>query len=373
MELAFVLFNWFPFGGLQRDLVKVINACKGRAQISVFCMEWQGPRPDGVDVNVVCGEGRKGSWARQAFVDHVQENVVGHYDCVVGFNRMPGLDFYFAADTCFAYRALHERGWWYRQTPRARQYMKFEEAVFRPGSKTVILLLSPQQRLQYQQIYHTEDARLIDLPPGINRMHMAPDNARQIRDEFRAEFGIGDNDLLVLQVGSSFNTKGLDRSLRAIAALPAGLNSRLKFFMLGQDKPDNWLKLATSLGLQEKFRIFSSRDDITRFMQGADVLVHPSRQESAGMVILEAVVAGLPVLTTANCGYAFHVEKSGAGLVCVEPFSQEQFSGYLQGMLESDRSAWKAAGIDYGRSHDLYSLPAVVADIILGESGARAS
>jgi UDP-glucose:(heptosyl)LPS alpha-1,3-glucosyltransferase len=370
MQLAFVLFNWFPFGGLQRDLIKVIDACRGKASISVFCAQWTGPRPDGIRINEVPVGNIGSTGGRQAFVDHIQAHVTGRFDRVVGFNRMPGLDCYFAADTCFAWKARHERGWWDRLAPRTRQYLKFEEAVFARGGRTTIFLLSPQQRLQYREIYQTEEARLVDLPPGIDRRHMAPGNALQMRAEFRQEFRLADNDLLVLQVGSGFRTKGLDRSLQAIASLPETLRKRTRFIMLGQDREGEWLKLAGKLGLQDVFAILPSRNDIVRFMQGADLLIHPSRQESAGMVILEAVVAGLPVLTTANCGYAFHVAESGAGIVCADPFSQHQLNQHLGEMLASDKGAWRAAGIRYGRSHDLYSMPQVMAARILGnESG----
>jgi UDP-glucose:(heptosyl)LPS alpha-1,3-glucosyltransferase len=39
-------------------------------------------------------------------------------------------------------------------------------------------------------------------------------------------------------------------------------------------------------------------------------------------VLLEAVVAGLPVLTTAVCGYAHHISDADAGVVVAEPFTQ---------------------------------------------------
>jgi UDP-glucose:(heptosyl)LPS alpha-1,3-glucosyltransferase len=88
-------------------------------------------------------------------------------------------------------------------------------------------------------------------------------------------------------------------------------------------------------------------------------------------VLLEAVVAGLPVLTTASCGYAFHVENAGAGLVCPEPFAQAQLNARLRAMLEGgregNRAAWRERGIAYGRTHDLYSMPRQVAALLLGE------
>jgi UDP-glucose:(heptosyl)LPS alpha-1,3-glucosyltransferase len=84
------------------------------------------------------------------------------------------------------------------------------------------------------------------------------------------------------------------------------------------------------------------------------------------MVLLEAIVAGLPVLTTAACGYAFHVERAQAGLVCPEPFLQSTLNASLLAMLQAERSAWRHNGIVYGRSQALYDMPQTVARIVLG-------
>ena len=102
-----------------------------------------------------------------------------------------------------------------------------------------------------------------------------------------------------------------------------------------------------------------------RFLFGADLLVHPAYSENTGNVLLEAMVAGLPVLTTANCGYASHVERAGAGWVVPEPFDQGRLNAALREALEGDRlEEWGRHGIEYGRSQDLYSRPEAAADII---------
>ena len=364
MRLAFVLNNWFPYGGLQRDLVKVVNACKDRADITIYCMTWEGEALPNVETVLVPVRSLSRTTQRQQFADYILSNVSGKFDKVLGFNRMPGLDYYFAADTCFAEKSYSERGWWYRQTPRAKQYLAFEAAVFGPDSQTKVLLLSPSQREEYTRHYLTPAHRLQDLPPGIGRDHMATPEASQIRADFRKEFGIADAELLVLQVGSSFATKGVSRALRAIAALPPALKKHTQFFLVGHDNPSPWLREAESLGVAN-FQVFAGRNDIPRWMQGADLLLHPSIHESAGMVLLEAIVAGLPVLTTANCGYAFYVERAEAGIVCPEPFEQHNLNAELVKMLESDRSTWKRNGIRYGQEHNLYSMPEAVARILL--------
>lgn len=369
MRLAFVLFSWFPHGGLQQDLVKVVRACQDRAgthTISIFCMAWDGERLPGVDTVIVPTAGWTAAARRRAFARYIATEVRGKFDQVIGFNRVPGLDYYFAADLCFAAKAQGQRGLWYRLLPRTRQYLAYEQAVFGADSTTVALLLSPAQRAQYQQHYATPAARLIDLPPGIKREHCAGADAAQLRRAFRQEHGIADDELVVLQVGSSFKTKGVPRSLAALAMLPPELKKRVRYFLVGRDDPRPWLQRAAAVGLQDRVKIFGALGGIPRFMQGADLLLHPSLAESAGMVILEAIVAGLPVLTTASCGYAFHVEQAQAGLVCPEPFHQDMLSLALVSMLQADRSAWRANGIRYGQEHNLYDMPQTVAKLILG-------
>ena len=68
--------------------------------------------------------------------------------------------------------------------------------------------------------YGTPAERFHLLPPGISPDRRAPLNAEQIRADFRNEFGLTEDDLLLVQIGSGFKTKGLDRSLRALANLP---------------------------------------------------------------------------------------------------------------------------------------------------------
>ena len=44
MKLAFCLFKYFPYGGLQRDFVRIARACIERGHtVEAFCLAWQGP------------------------------------------------------------------------------------------------------------------------------------------------------------------------------------------------------------------------------------------------------------------------------------------------------------------------------------------
>jgi UDP-glucose:(heptosyl)LPS alpha-1,3-glucosyltransferase len=286
-------------------------------------------------------------------------------DCVIGFNKMPHLDIYFAADSCFIEKAETQRGAYYKYTPRFRHFSHYEEAVFGDHSRTLSLLLSELQRQAYLKHYPNCAGRLQLLPPGISADRRVEQRDPKIRSEFRREFSIGDDELVVLQVGSGFRIKGVDRSLRAVAALSGELRRRVRYILVGQDRARRFLWQAKRLGIDERVMILPGRDDVPRFFAGADILLHPAYQESAGYVLLEAAIAGLPVLTTASCGYASYIQQEQLGQVCAEPFSQNELNTALEEMLKQiPQAPWSDNGLAFGKQDRLYRMPQQAADLI---------
>ena len=370
MQLAFCLYKYFPFGGLQRDFLRIASVCQSSGHaIRVYVLEWSGAAPAGFDVIVVPVTAWSNARRYAKFSDWVQRDLARRpADRVIGFNKMPGLDVYFAADPCYEEKAQTLRNPLYRLSSRYRHFAAYERAVFSPTSRTEILMISSLQQPFFEKHYGTPATRFHLLPPGISRDRRAPLNAAEMRADFRREFGLADDGLLLLQVGSGFKTKGLDRSLVAVAGLPESLKSRAHLIVIGQDDPSPFQRLAKSLGLAERVRFLQGRDDIPRFLLGADLLIHPAYNENTGTVLLEALVAGLPVLTSAVCGYAHYVEEAGAGLVVPEPFRPEQLNALLTHMLESQeaRARWQARALAFAETADIYSNAQHATDVILG-------
>jgi UDP-glucose:(heptosyl)LPS alpha-1,3-glucosyltransferase len=217
--------------------------------------------------------------------------------------------------------------------------------------------------------YDTPLERFHLLPPGIAQDRRRPADADEIRAGFRAEFNLKDDELLLVQIGSGFKTKGVDRSLKALAALPAELRKRTRLFVIGQDDPKLFQMQSATLGLGDNVTFLKGRSDIPRFLLGADLLIHPAYNENTGTVLLEALVAGLPVLVSAVCGYAHYIAEADAGRVLDEPFDQAQLTQYLTDMLNDDaaRAAWSRNGLAFAETADLYSMPQHAADVILAE------
>lgn len=371
MQLAFLLYKYFPFGGLQRDFLRIARVCQQRGHgIRVYTMDWEGERPAGFDIRIIGAAALTSQGRNVKFVSRVQADLAQDpVDRVVGFNKMPGLDLYYAADGCFEDKAQTQRGWFYQFGPRYRHFSGYERAVFAPEGRTEILMISELQLPLFMKHYRTPLERFHLLPPGISVDRRAPANAAEIRADLRAEFELAEEDLLLVQIGSGFKTKGLDRTIEAVAALPDRLRQRTRLIVIGADDPASFLRQARTLGIADRLQILQGRSDVPRFLLGADLLIHPAYNENTGTVLLEALVAGLPVLTTGACGYAHYIEEADCGLVVPEPFVQSTLNDWLVRILDDaeTRLEWKENALAYGEHADLYSMPERAADVILGE------
>lgn len=361
MKIAFVLFKYFPFGGLQRDFMRIASLCvESGHEVIVYTLSWQGERPDTFTIKIIEAKALTNHKRYQRFEKQLLDDVKQHtVDMLVGFNKMAHLDVYYAADACYAEKAHKLRGRLYRMGSRYSYFYHNEKAVFAKQSSTEILMISDAQKAIFKKYYHTPDERFHLLPPGISRDRKAPDNASQLRTVFRKKLNISDHQLLLLMIGSGFKTKGLDRALLAMKALEPELRQHVQFIIIGQDNPKKFSRYAQQLGLGEQVQILAGRDDIPQFLLGADVLIHPAYNENTGTVLLEALVAGLPVLVTDICGYAHYIDEADAGIVLDSPFSQAQLNQSLARMLKEpqSRTQWQQNALAYAETADIYSMP----------------
>ena len=360
--LVFTLFRYFPYGGLQRDFIRIAKRLQSEGyRILAYCLTWQGEVPEGFGVIEKEVGGVSNHTKHERFAKDVLEELEWReHAALIGFNKMPGLDFYYAADSCFEHKAQEMRSPLYRKTERYRLLADFERAVFGKDEHTQIMLIAASQREQFARYYETPAERMTLLPPGVNRDRARGDAWQAERARVRSEFGIGEDQHLLILIGSGFITKGLDRALQAFASLPEPLAGRTRMLVVGQDHPGQFLRLATSLDVEERLTLVNGRDDVPAVLQAADLMVHPAYMESGGMVLIEAVIAGLPVIATAVCGFAHYIEEAQAGRVIPEPFDQAELDAAVRDALEDEtaRARWSANGVAFGREHqELYDMP----------------
>ena len=374
MKIAFCLFKYSPYSGLSLDFLRILEECQKRGHDPyVFVSEWRGERPEGVQFTVL-----KPPKISLKFSNHAQNEQFHNklqaelkkqaFDVVVGFNKMPGLDLYYGADSCYVGDKVPQYPAIYKLTRRYKGRYSFEEAVFGVKSQTLILSLSEQQKSEYQEHYFTPNKRFHLLPPTLDASFSPITDRVTQKEKLRAELGLPINNLLLMFIGSGFRTKGLARAITALAGLPIDLQQRSSLIVVGHDDDEKQYRKQAdraSVSQQVLFLGGRSRQEIPKLLAAGDLMVHPAHNENTGTVLLEAIAAGLPVLATDVCGYAHHIKAAEAGIVLDSPFDQKALNTRLASMLTSpylDR--WSANGQRYGTNPALYKMPASAVDAI---------
>lgn len=371
MKLAFVLFKYFPYGGLERDFLRIAKECQKRGHdIHAFTFIWEGDIPEGFHLTQIPVKGmsnhqRINDFSKKLTKLLLKQKGDDQFDLVIGFNKMRDLDLYYAADPCYEAKVREQHGMLYRMGKRYKVYHAMEEAVFAPDKQVELLFISDIQMENFKKIYNTPAERFHLLPPGVDRSRIRPDNADEIRQNVREKLSLKDDDKLLLMIGTGYKRKGVDRSMEALASLPEPLRSKTFLMVAGEDKLKKYKSLAKHLGIEKQVHLPGARDDVPELLLASDFFLHPARHENTGTVLLEAVAAGTPQLISGVCGYAFHIEKAQAGRVLSEPFQQSEFNQTLLEMLTSDQwQQWQDNALHYMRTSDIFSMPDKVSDII---------
>lgn len=162
-------------------------------------------------------------------------------------------------------------------------------------------------------------------------------------DEFRpgpvdrAALGLPVDVPLALFVGDiRSGRKNLDTALAALALAPT-----VHLAVVGDTRESPCLQLARRLGVDGRVRFLGYRRDVPQVMRGCDFLVFPTRYEPFGLVILEALSSGLPVITTRQAGAA-EVMEPGCGTLLDDPDDATALARAMIALADPNRRAESA-------------------------------
>lgn len=331
-------------------MLRIAKDCTTKGHnVTIFTGNWRGDKPSNIKIQILKSSGFFNHQRHQSLIKAMHFALLAeHFDFIVGFNRMAGLDAYYAADPCFVDRANHERGFLYKLMPRYHFFSNTEKAVMAIESSCKILSLTPREKQVFQTWYGTPDNRFYAIPPNIPFHKFSNIENQEARKMIRAELNIQQSAKILLMVGSAFVRKGVDRAIKAFSHLPSHLKENTYLLVVGEDDSDNMKQLAQKLGVEKHLLMLGARDDVPKIMMASDIFLHPARSELAGLVIIEAMTAGLPCIVTDLCGYAPHVTNSNAGIVLSHPFNQSALNDALFSLLTAtDLVKYKLAAHDY--------------------------
>jgi GT2 family glycosyltransferase len=153
------------------------------------------------------------------------------------------------------------------------------------------------------------------IPNGLDTERLKHALARVNRDDIRREYSIAADDVAAVLVGTVCERKGQQDLVEALHILEAGAASRIRALIVG-DRESLYSQQLHALAqqlppaLRQRLTIVPETSDVPKFLKAADIGLCTSRVESYPRVVLEAMAAGLPIVTTPVFGISEQVREN---------------------------------------------------------------
>ena len=248
-----------------------------------------------------------------------------------------------------------------------------------------LIAATPAEEQQLIEFYDADPARIAVAPPGVDLARFQP----IARERAMLSIGIPPLRKNILFAGRIEPLKGIDTLLRALASLqerePAKLDN-VCVTIVGGDPwtpvPDAEMQrlqiMSAELGLHDLVAFAGSRDQdlLPYYFAAAEMVVVPSHYESFGMVALESMAMGTPVIASRVGGLA-HLVVDGYNGFLVPAGDAEALAGRIENLLDCEgcRARLSRQAQAYAQAYDwaniVERMQEVYADTLASESFAR--
>jgi UDP-glucose:(heptosyl)LPS alpha-1,3-glucosyltransferase len=258
----------------------------------------------------------------------------GRYDIVHSHDRVPNADL-------FSFHGVPHRLW--VRDARAKRMSLFDRATdwverraVSGANPPLILPVSTLARDALVQTYPRITDRIRVLHPGVSCTRFAPN--REAGQVVRRRHGLPSRDVVLLFVSMNFELKRLDVVIRALALLPDGTSGApaVRLLVVGKGREGPYQRLARRLGVEARITFGGVVRDAERYYAAADIFVLPSRYDTFGLVVLEAMAAGLPAIVSDRVGARDMIRSGANGFVLSAVPSPEELSSAVGSLLDSE-------------------------------------
>jgi UDP-glucose:(heptosyl)LPS alpha-1,3-glucosyltransferase len=296
MKLGLVSWNLHTSHGVGRCVVELSRRLSSSYDVHVFVAEADSPPPPGVTVHRIPLHTRRHYPAEIEYLARVGA-MLRRERCDLTHLHIPVR---FPADvfTCHSVApsilrcrdvSLRQRMPYLFQIPLYRYHFR--------NKKTWITTVSETARQEAARYYKRDPDGILVIPNGVDLDRFHPGLTREPGREARAALGIGPSRFVFLLVGSNLCLKGARFAVETMARLP----EETVLLFVGSGRPEDVPDPGGILGgLIRKGRVVFARTggEVSRYYGASDALLFPSHYESFGLVVLEAMASGIPVITS---------------------------------------------------------------------------
>ncbi len=187
-----------------------------------------------------------------------------------------------------------------------------------------LVAATPLEKNHLTWLYGAEPDKIDVVPPGVDLNRFKPLG----REEAKKQIGVPPDDNMILFVGRIQPLKGIDTLIRALAVVkrrePKLAKNLCVSIIGGASQPDSEIEqqefeklntLQSELGIADLVTFLGAKDQDTLvyYYGAAEMVVMPSHYESFGMVAIEAMACGTPVIASDVGGLSFSIEDGFNG------------------------------------------------------------
>jgi UDP-glucose:(heptosyl)LPS alpha-1,3-glucosyltransferase len=339
-------------GGAEINAARLIQQLVARGhEVHVLTESVAAELPASVQVHPIPARGGFVSLRQWSFTSGVARFLREHsFDATVACQRGYVEDIVWAQD--ISYPSTVEgmaRSYYYsplRQALRRRQprfslkawiYGDIERRQFTRRPPPYLIAVSHMAARTFIEDYSLNPDRVRVVHNQIDFNRFSSDSLQAKRPTARQALGVR-NELVILFVGQTFRRKGVRPLVEAAGLLrQQRTDFRVVIVGLGARQAEPYQRLAQRLSCAEQVSFRDESKQVQGWFAAADVFCLPSFYDSFGMVVLEAMTAGLPVVISQYCGVAELLHPGVDGFVVQRPQDAAEIAGQILPLFESDR------------------------------------
>jgi len=217
-------------------------------------------------------------------------------------------------------------------SPRLLAHLGLERSRFQDDGRAYVAV-SETLRSIVAQTYTGSECGMHVIPPGIAGVAGAA--SAQERLAARAALGLPLQGRCLLLVGNDLRKKGLACVIEALALLSDATTFVAVVGHVGQRAV--WEAMARDLGVGSQLHFLGMREDVGVAYIAADILVHPTLEDTYAMVVLEAMSHALPVIVSQAdyCGISAELRHDVNACLLQDPRDAHALAGAVRRIQES--------------------------------------
>ncbi len=219
---------------------------------------------------------------------------------------------------------------------KQRYLRAMERKLLTDKDGPLVVAISDYVVRQLREHYQVPSERIRKIFNGVDDAGGSQEDRARDRATIRREFGLTAQQYVVLSVAHNFKLKGVRRWMEALALLVKQGPADIRSLVVGKGDSQLWRRLAARLGIAQVLTFVGPSERVTQIYHAADVLVHPTYYDPCSRVVLEAMVAGLPCITTRWDGACEVIEDGINGYVLDDPSDVPGLADRVQ-RLRDDR------------------------------------